>query len=396
MPQTRLVTDAFGVVTISLVSLFTLISLLCIAYTIYFRSRVHSQSYTKLSYFNGPWIIRIIFILLSIFWGCGEILRLSLLRREGQVLNALNLKWQETVCKAYIVSNMGISEPCLLLILTFLLRAPLQRIDSGTLNKKWNSKTTKYVFLFCLPVFILQLVVILIGPQLSNSKGSLKKLPLYFTRTIVNSEDISFCAFPLLSTILSGLFVCVLTAYLFFIGRRILKLVINKGLHMRLYALIFSVTTFFPLRVIFLGLSVLSEPEHFVFEALVFFAFLTLLCCIGVCIIVLVYFPVANSLALGKNLQDIEATRRRITDDNDEAISLTANQSYIEESAGPSTGRISDASTKRGSISFRTMARDQTSGGTFVELSLFSPSRDETPQGGYWPMCIPSSQVQVS
>jgi hypothetical protein len=274
---------------------------------------------------------------------------------------------------------MGLAEPCLLLTLAFLLRAPLQRINSGTLSKKWNSKTAGYIFLFCLPVFILQLGVILIGPRLiKSSKGSLKKLPWYFVSTAQNSDEIAFCTYPLLRTILLALFVTVLTTYLFFVGRRILKLAINKGLQKRVCTLICSVTSLFPLRVIFLGLSVLSKPEHFAFEALAFLAFLALLCCVGVCIFVLVYYPVKDSLAIG-NLQDIEAQRRSvIIDDHDETVSLAAN---LEES-----GRISDDSTKRGSISFRTMARD----GSSAELSLFSPSRDAAaPPGpllGGWPM----------
>jgi hypothetical protein len=97
----------------------------------------------------------------------------------------------------------------------------------------------------------------------------------------------------------------------------------------------------------------------------------------------LVYYPVADSLALG-DLRDLEARRYAA----DETISLVANQSHLEES-GMSPGRNSDASTKRGSISFRTYQRD-TSSGPFVELSLFSPSPDATLPGSPpplgWPM----------
>uniref|UniRef100_F6HK34 Uncharacterized protein n=1 Tax=Vitis vinifera TaxID=29760 RepID=F6HK34_VITVI len=58
--------------------------------------------------------------------------------------------------------------------------------------------------------------------------------------------------------------------------------------------------------------------------------------------------------------------------------------------------RNSDASTKRGSISFRTVEKDGTSVDTYVELSLFSPSRHATPPGSPrplgWPM-VPRAQV---
>ncbi|XVF00540.1 hypothetical protein REPUB_Repub04eG0009600 [Reevesia pubescens] len=350
------------------------------------------QRFIQLGYFSGPWIIRIIFILFSIWWGFGEIIRLNFLRRQGRVLNALNLKWQENVCKCYIVSNLGFAEPCLFLTLVFLLRAPLQNMDTRILSRKWNGKTAGYVLLCCLPVFVLQLILILIGPDLHKDR---RELPSYFTRTAVirNSNDIAFCTYPLLNTILLGLFATFLTAYLFWLGRRILKLVINKGLQMRVYTLIFSVSSFLPLRVILLGLSVLSKPELFLFEALAFSAFLVLLCCAGVCICILVYCPVADCLALG-NLHDLEARRRVVLDDQNDTVSLIANESHVEGSVGISPERNSDASTKRGSISFRTYEKDGTSAGAFVELSLFSPSRDVSPPGSPpllgWPMRPPA------
>ena len=387
MPLTRFSADAFGVVTICLVALLILLGLLCIIYSFYFRSRIRSQGFNQLSYFSGPWIIRITFILFAIWWGFGEVIRLSLLRR------AINLKWQETVCKCYIVSNLGFAEPCLFLTLVFLLRAPLQKMELGILSRSWNGKTAGYIILYCLPMFLLQLFVILIGPQLYREKSSQRKLPSYFTAATERVDNIIICTYPLLSTIFLGIFAMILTAYLFWLGSRILKLVINKGLQKRVYMLIFSVSSFLPLRVLLLGLSVLVKPDRILFQVLVLLAFLALFGCAGVCICMLVYYPVADSLALG-NIQDIEA-RRRVDDDHNDTISLIANQSHLEEESGRiSPSRNSDASTKRGSISFRTFERDGTSMGTFVELSLFSPSRDATPPGSPpllgWPMRPPT------
>ena len=215
----------------------------------------------------------------------------------------------------------SIDEPCMFLTLVFLLRAPLQRMESGILSQKWNGKTAGYVLLYCVPVFALQLIIILIGPNF------------------------------------------------------------NKG--------------FLPLRVLLLGLSVMYEPEQVVFEALAFLAFLSLLCCAGVSIWMLVYCPVADSLAL-RSLLDLEA-KRRISDDHNETISLIANQSLLGESMGVSPERNSDVSTKRRSISFRT-EKDGTSVDTYVELSLFSPSKHATPPGSPrplgWPM-IPTHQLHA-
>lgn len=393
MPLSRLVADAFGVLTICLVAILTLLGFLCIAYSFYFRSRIHRQGFGQFSYFSGPWKIRVAFILFAIWWGIGEILRLTYLRR------ILHLKWHETVCKCYIVSNLGFAEPCLFLTLVFLLRAPLQKLEAGIMNQTWNWNTAGCILLYCLPVFILQLIVVWIGPQLDN-KGFGKKLPHIFTSTAATpsktwDHDIALCTYPLLSTILLGLFSIILTSYLFWLGRRILKLVINKGLQKRVYTLIFSVSGFLPLRVLFLGLSVLSGPEQFAFEVLAFLAFLALVCCAGVCICMLVYRPVADCLALG-NQQDLES--RRFIDDHNDSMSLIANQShledYVQENVGSSTGRYSDDSTKQGSISFRTMENAGPSTGAFVELSLFSPSRNAHGPGSPslvgWPMRPPA------
>lgn len=398
MPLTRNFADAFGVLTVCLVALLALLGLCCIAYSFYFRVRVRRQEFIQLSYFSGPWIIRISFILFAIWWGFGEIVRLSFLRKEGGILHALTESWQETVCKCYIVSNLGFAEPCLFLTLVFLLRAPLQKMESGTLSKKWNWRTAACILLFCLPIFLLQLFIVLIGPQLNRGKSSLHELPPYFTRAAQPSGNYAVCTYPLLNTILLGLFATVLTVYLFWLGRQILKLVINKSLQKRVYILILSVSSFLPLRVLFLGLSVTTKSDNLQFEALAFLAFLALVCCAGVCICMLVYLPIADCLALG-NPHDLEARGSVLDDHNDSTSLIDANQSHLEESIGISPERNSDASTKRGSISFRTYGKNGSSTGTFVELSLFSPSQEGTPPGSPsppllgWPMRPSPTQV---
>jgi len=186
---------------------------------------------------------------------------------------------------------------------------------------------------------------------------------------MAGESDTAFCTYPLLSTILLGLYAIVLTSYLFWLGSQILKLDINRGLQKRVYTLLFSVSCFLPLRVLLLGLSVLSGPEHFMFEAFVFLAFLALVCCASLCMYTLVYRPVAYSLVLG-NLQDMEVARRRNVDHN-YTMSFIASQSHlegnVEENVRSSPGRYFDTLTKRGSISFRTLGKGVTSTGTFVD-----------------------------
>lgn len=162
--------------------------------------------------------------------------------------------------------------------------------------------------------------------------------------------------------------------------------------------LVLSVSAFFPIRVLLLGLTVRTLPEHLPFQALAFVGFVSFFFCIGMGMFMLIVMPMRDCLALKKSSErDIES-RRRLSDEQNDMVSLIANQSTLGGSMVSSPGRNSGASTKRGSISFRTTDKDTTSGVAFVELSVFSPSQHSTPPGSPqllgWPMLPPPSQAQ--
>lgn len=352
MPQTRVAADVFGVVTIALVAFATILGLLCIYRCVYFQLQIRRPDFSYLRYFNGPWIIRIAIIIISIWWGFGEVVRLSFLRGTGKPFSSI--RWQNYGCKFYILSNLGFAEPVIFLILAFLLNAALQKQGSGTLSQRWNRKTFLYVIIVCIPMFILQLVLILLGPKFNKEEipRTRKKMAKFFLSTsLVNNRSI--CTYPLLSTIILGLLYFIVICYIVYIGTRLVSLVINKGLRRRVYFLALSIIFFLPMRLLFLGFSVLPHAGNLAYELLVFFAFLMLLFCnmIGICM--LVYLPVADSLVLRDIEQNIGEINDTPYDDYfREDASLIANRSYQD------TSRNSDASTKRGSISFRTMIRD--------------------------------------
>lgn len=353
MPQPRIIADAFGVLTVLLVAVFVVLGLLCIVYSVYFRSRIHRQGYVQLGYFNGPWIARIAFILVAIWWAGGEIARLTLLKGKPRIFTAP--AWQRNTCRFYIISNIGFAEPSLFLVLVSLLHASVHK-DSGALSRRWNGKTIAYAFLFCFPMFLTQFLLVILGPTITTEEVRSRdnKIRNYFTSiSFLEGGDHVACTYPLLSTIILGLFDCVLISYISYLGFRMVSLVINKGLRKRIYVLIISVICFLPLRVGLLGFSVLPHPGTFGFEVLVFMAFLSILICAMVGVSILVYYPVADALAL-RNLRHVEMQEMPFDDYYDGTSSLLVNQSCLE------TGRNSDASTKRGSISFRTMIRDDT------------------------------------
>ncbi|GAB2287197.1 hypothetical protein Dimus_021579 [Dionaea muscipula] len=285
------------------------------------------------------------------------------------------------------------TEPCLFLIISFLLRASMQWRGSGILNQRWNLKTTIYVMLYALPILILDLIFVLLGPKFDKGKRQVLKLPRSFTSTtrlLTTSGQpvIAICTYPLLCTVVHGLFAFILTSYLLLLGKRMVTSVINKGLQKRVYILIFLVSSFLPLRVVFLGFSVMAKAHFLLLEGLAFSGFFVLLSCILVGIFMLVYLPVADSLSLCRGLRGLEEgggggglegggrSSSSAEDYNDSALLVTA------ASQGPAntTGRSSDASTKRGSISFRTMIRDETASsaaGVFEEeMTTLSPGSD--------------------
>ncbi|KAG6503379.1 uncharacterized protein LOC121984448 [Zingiber officinale] len=341
--------DAFGVLTISLVILFDVLAVVCISQVTYLRVWFRRQYYFRLSFFNGPWITRIFLALVAIWWSLSEIARLSFLK--GRLITPLT--WQRSVCKIYIIFNLGFSEPSVFLTLVFLLRASLQKRDLGTLSVGWNKKTVRCIILYSLPILVTQLILNFAGPRLfneSNSGGRLRKNN-YFTKASVLVGDDYVCTYPLLSTIVLGLFHAALISYVVCIGIRVYMSVINKQLLRRLYWLVSSIIISLPVRVLLLGFSVLPQPGTLAYELIVFLAFLIMLFCTVIGIIVLVYLPVADSMTL-VNLEERAMLEIPYDDYYNDSASLVADQNCRD------TRRSSDVSTKPGSVSFRTMIKD--------------------------------------
>lgn len=389
MPLTSLVADVFGAVTLSFILLFIAAGLCCIAHVLYFRYQIRRERISnQLQYFNVPWIIRISLIVYAILWSLGEIFRLPLLRTRGWLLYSLSPQWQRNVCRLYLLSNLGMMEPGFFLTLIFLVHGSLHR----TINS-WNRRTVSFVVALCLPVFLAQLFLVVISPSFEFQKGYRKekegygaRMPKYFTRSSWRQDDMIFCAYPLFSTIVNGVYACLFITYFLYVGMRMISFVINKGLKRRVYWLIFTVCGLLPLRILFLGFSVLSIPGRLAFEAPVFLGFIALLFCAAVGIWVLVYLPVSDSLVLNgisglrqtrnhqySNMIPLESFSRTLSgfvSDNDENSSFVASQSLLE-GAVTSIGRDSDSSTKGSSISFRTLLKDVSSG-PLEEVTLFA------------------------
>ncbi|XP_074578802.1 uncharacterized protein LOC141835269 [Curcuma longa] len=324
MPITRFATDAFGILTISLVFLAAVLGLVCIFHSLYFQFCIRRRCYPQLNYFNGPWISRIFLILVSIWWGFGEIIRLSYLKPK--IFS--NQAWQKNICKFYVLSNLGFAEPSMFLLLSFLLHSALQKREFGTLSPRWNRKTLFYVLLCCFPILSMHFALVSFGPKYSNQVNSAKKrnIARFFRYVASSSNGDTICMFPLLSSIILAVLYVLLSGYIIWICTRLLNLVINKGLRRRIYVLVTPIISL-PLRVALIALSVLPPPGNALYEGIVFIAFLVLLSSIAVGIFMLVYFPVADSLAL-RNVGHVEIEGIPYDDFYYDGASLIANQSH--------------------------------------------------------------------
>lgn len=350
MLLTRSLADAFGVLTVALVALLSLLGFFCIYRSLYFQIRILKRDFLHLVYFNGPWLTRITLVLVSIWWGLWEILRLTLLKEKLKLFSSVT--WQKNVCKFYLLSNFGFSEPVMFLTLIFLLRASLQKTESGTLSKKWNAKVISYTIFFTFPTLIWQLGLIFVVPKFYYKTSGNRKMAKYFIDTSSTIDERIICTYPLFGTSFLALFYLIIILYAIYIGRKLLSLVINKGLKRRVCWLISTIFIVHPFRISLLALSVFLHPGTLAYEAIVFLAFCTLFFSAVVCNFILVYYPIADSLAL-KDLPHIEIPEMPFDDYYQDGASLIANQSRVD------AGRSSDASTMRGSISFRTMIRDE-------------------------------------
>ncbi|EFJ13393.1 hypothetical protein SELMODRAFT_13526, partial [Selaginella moellendorffii] len=320
MPLPNSAVDALGFATLLLVLVLLILGVLCAAYVLHFRSKIHHDNLLALRHFNSLWIVRLILILFAVLWGLGELLRLPLLRKKGWFLHRLGFRWQVTSCKIYILSSLGILEPCFFLTALFLVQGSI-RSAPFTPRKRWNGRVIVSVLGFCAPVFLAQVFLVVVSPIVwgrREEEGSASyragggfvdrfKLPHYFTRVFQAMEveerekvvvAAAVCTYPLLSTVVLGMFGCVYVIYFLYLGWKMAALVINRRLQLRVYALVIAVALLLPIHVVFLGLSVLSRPSEPLFEAVGFLGFLTVLLCTTVGEGILVVRPIADALAI--------------------------------------------------------------------------------------------------
>ncbi|XP_010539145.1 PREDICTED: uncharacterized protein LOC104813274 [Tarenaya hassleriana] len=183
----------------------------------------------------------------------------------------------------------GFLKPGFFVTLLFLVNVSVDKSNPRI------SSAIAFIFLSCLPISALQLFV-LVFPRLEDW------LPKIFYRSSVvvknptNEVETVLCAFPLLGTMVFAVFGAVYSVVFVLSCWKLMSLVINKALRIRIYVLTMAVLVTLPVEIVFLGLSVLWKPERASSEISAFVAFLSMLICAVAGQDILVIRPITDSL----------------------------------------------------------------------------------------------------
>ncbi|PIA48798.1 hypothetical protein AQUCO_01300020v1 [Aquilegia coerulea] len=248
--------------------------------------------------FNSLCSVRILLVCFISLWALTEFLRLPFTRHHlFSFFPSLSISQQSDLCKLHLVLSLGLFEPGFLVTLLFLLSFSIKRKDS---NDTFGS-AVGIVFALCLPLLFLQAYFIFypgktIFPEVFYSSYIVLEGTGAAHTTIL-------CSYPFLSTIVFGVFATVYILYFLLASCKVVSLVINKGLRIRIYALLFSVLVALPTQVALLTFSTFWNPVDPVFNVFALATFLTVLMCAAVGEGILVIRPIADALAVGREFR---------------------------------------------------------------------------------------------
>lgn len=293
VPSSPLHDSVFNSATLCCISGILLLSLISLAFV--FHLRLQSRNAHHLQRFNSLWTVRFLLVSFITFWAFDELLRLSFFRRKYlfPFLPSLSLTQQANFCKVHVVFSLGFFEPGFLVTQLFLVNVSIQK---KTPRGSW---AIVFVLATCFPVLFLQgLLVFFSGLNLP--------LPEIFHRSSVISkndlgDNMVLCSYPLMSSIIFGAFGIWYVVGFSLSCFKVVTIVINKGLRVRIYALAFSVLIMLPLKLLFLGLSILWEPDQTPYAAFAFLVFLSTIVIAAVGEGILVIKPIVDSLAAGED-----------------------------------------------------------------------------------------------
>ncbi|XP_050237989.1 uncharacterized protein LOC126687470 [Mercurialis annua] len=294
IPPSVLLDSILDSATLCCISSLLLLSLISLAFV--FHLRFKSRDARKLQSFNSLWTVRFLLVTFIILWAFSELLRLSFFRRKYlfPFLPSLTLKQQANFCKVHVVFSFGFFEPGFLVTQLFLVNVSIKK---RTPHGCW---AVVFVLATCFPVLFMQVLLVFFSglDQLPLADVFLRSSKIW--RNDIGDEVV-LCVYPLMSSIIFGSFgiwyliVFALSCF------KMVTLVINKGLRIRIYGLAFTVLIMLPLEIIFLVLSIIWGPEEMPYSAFAFLVFATTLVIAAMGEGIMVIKPIVDSLAAGED-----------------------------------------------------------------------------------------------
>lgn len=283
-------TSLCSLATISLVSVLLIFSAFSLSFIFHFRLKtLHSHS-NHLRDFNSLWSVRILLVSFAFLFSLTELLRLPL-HDDDPLFLLLPL---ETLCKLYVLSSIGLFQPCFFVTLLFLLNVSLTKdtassnYDTATLAAPL-SRALFVVSLSCLPTFLSLLFFLFFS-------SGVRRLPEVFLRNSFRQGKVVQCTHPLNGTVVLGVFSSLYLGCFVGVCWRAVSMVINKKLRVRICSLSFAVVSSLSAQFLSLALSVAWRPGDLPFEAFSLVAFLSVISCSLVGEGILVIQPLADAL----------------------------------------------------------------------------------------------------
>ncbi|KAK9292611.1 hypothetical protein L1049_020586 [Liquidambar formosana] len=279
----------FDIITLSLIAAVLLLSLLSLSFILHLRFK--SRTSHHLQNFNSLWTVRFLLVSFTSLWALNELLRLPFFRHKYLIplFTSLTFSHQADLCKINVVLSLGVFQPGFLVTLLFLVNVSIKKRNPRDV---W---AIVFVLTVCLPVLFLQIFFVFFSPE---------SLPEVFRQSSVLFKD-SFgnetvlCTYPLMSTIVFGAFGIAYSVGFLLSCWRVVSLVINKGLTVRIYALAIAVLIPLPIQIALMGISVLWRPDAAAYGGVTLVVLFSVFLCTAAGEVLLVIKPIADALNAG-------------------------------------------------------------------------------------------------
>lgn len=221
-------------------------------------------------------------------WAINEIIRLPLFRGSS-IFPSLTLSEQDDLCKLHVVFSLGFLEPGFLITMLFIINKSVK--ERNHRSEIWS---ILYVLLMSLPMLILQIITVFLLTPFKKQLGPTMVQTSFVTVDDDGNKSMT-CSFPLLSSIIFGVFAVVYSVSLLVSCWRVVKLVINRILILRISLLGFVVIISLLVQLFVLGLESFLTPSSVWYGGAMLGMFVNVAMVASVAEIVLVIKPILEA-----------------------------------------------------------------------------------------------------